>query len=137
MQTVLPSLQVTGLDHIESIVRDAVSARRIPQALAEDCAQCCMRRFNSWLSRPLSRREEAQLAAYFNAVVRGKVMRSRGSGLVEMRLRLVIRSLAEDLLSAGIQGERVIREVVEALHGQIGYREVEQVVAHMTLDRAS
>lgn len=137
MQTVLPSLQVTGFDHVESIVRDAVNTRRIPQALAEDCARCCMRRFDSWLSRSLSRREEAQLSAYFNAVVRGKVMRSRGSGLGEMRVRLVIRSLAEDLLDAGIQGERVIREVAEALHGQIGYREVEQVVAPMALDRAS
>ncbi len=137
MQMVLSALRPTLREHLESVRREAVESRRIPEELASDAARCSAHRFSSWNSRPLSPHQAAQLKAYFNAVIRGKVMRSRGDGLAEVRRGLVIRSLIEDLLSAGLEEQRIIGEVAESLKGLAARHEIEGILVDMSLERAS
>lgn len=137
MQMVLDYPASTGEERL-SLIRDRAAEKTgLPAAFAQECAACCRTRFASWMRRPLTVGEAARLEAYFGAVVRGKVLRSRGVGLADARRRLLVRSLAEDLLQGGVDPERIAEEVSRALPWRSDYDEVESVLATMVLGRAS
>jgi len=59
------------------------------------------RRFEEWGSRALDRRGRERVAAYYAAVVRRRVVRTRDPEALEARRRLVVASMEADLVDAG------------------------------------
>lgn len=73
------------------------------------------RRFAEWSSRPLGAREQARVAAYFGAVARRSMLRTREPSAIFARRRLVAASIRADLLDAGWSAERATAEVLRMM----------------------
>lgn len=66
--------------------------------------------FHSWASRTLEEAEQRRVSAYFNAVMRRHLMRSRDSACAPARRRLVAASIEADLVQAGWRADVARRE---------------------------
>lgn len=93
---------------VSRLVRDAVSRRGVPLALAEEARRATTRRF---AAHPAGAVPDATIRRYFWGTVRRMAMRSRGEDAARLRQLLVLASIARDLREGGRSADAIRTEL--------------------------
>jgi hypothetical protein len=93
-------------DHIAAL------ARRHAPGLAGAATRVTASRFHAWRGRPLDTRERRRVTAYFEAVVRRRVITQRDEESTCARRALVLASIQADLVTAGWTRARAAEEAL-------------------------
>lgn len=93
-------------DHIAAL------ARRHAPGLAREATRVTTSRFRGWQGRPLDARERRRVSAYFEAVVRRRVITQRDEESIRARRALVLASIEADLVTAGWTRARAAEEAL-------------------------
>lgn len=132
----LSLLVPTCAEYLDQLVRDAVDCG-ITLEVARYCGQQSLRRFATIAHMPAGRGLQRRLAAYFEAVVRAQVKRSRGAALASVRRILVLTTIAEDLAGVGASRERMLAELSSVFGPSVPAEDVARVVDSVACRRAS
>jgi hypothetical protein len=103
-------VHTTLSEHLARLHASA-SRRGVDPACLRQARDATALRFRDWEGTALDSQGLSRVGAYYNAVIRRRVLEGRTAGALEARRRLVARSIEADLLSAGWDPERVTAEV--------------------------
>lgn len=118
-----------------------LSERACERGVSEDVALYCeresLRRFAPAASLPADELMRRRLSAYYAAVLRGRIKRSRGASLARARRKMVLMTLAEDLAGVGASRERIVSELRDAYGATADSGEIELIAEAVAQPLAS
>ncbi len=127
MATIGSASTPTCSDYLEDLACSAIR-RGISPEVARYCVRESLRNLGVAGGQPAGRRTQHRLVAYFEAVLRGQVKRSRGQMLAPARRMLVLTTLAEDLARIGASRERMLLELRGVYGSAVTPHDVERAV---------
>ena len=108
---------------------EACSMRDVPFEVAHAAATAASRTFAHFRERPLTTTERRRVTAYFEAVVRRRVIRGRDGRLAASRA--VLRAVVADLRSAGCGAQRIAEELERGWRGRVPDDVLEEVTLRL------
>ncbi|MBN2846924.1 MAG: hypothetical protein JXP72_00535 [Coriobacteriia bacterium] len=99
---------------LDVLAREA-RRRGVADNHVRDAVQASAFRFNAWDGRELAGDRQARVRAYFEAVIRRRVLSRRDAVSVSARRRLVAASIEADLVGAGWSRVRAREEALRVL----------------------
>ncbi len=105
------------IESLLSGLREQSVQRDIPATLAETASDAVLRAFPQMRGRVISAAERRRVQAYFNAVLRRRVIRGREGR--HAASRAVLRAVVADLRSAGCGCSRIVEELERGWRGQV------------------
>lgn len=99
---------------LDVLAREA-RRRGVADNHVRDAVQASAFRFSAWDGRELAGDRQARVRAYFEAVIRRRVLSRRDAVSVSARRRLVAASIEEDLVGAGWSRARAREEALRVL----------------------
>ena len=99
---------------LDVLAREA-RRRGVADNHVRDAVQASAFRFSAWDGRELAGDRQARVRAYFEAVIRRRVLSRRDAVSVSARRRLVAASIDEDLVGAGWSRARAREEALRVL----------------------
>lgn len=115
-------LERTLGDELRVCAAEAGRRRVAETSWIEEATRATAVRFRAWTGVPLDESQRVRVRAYFDAVLRRRVLAGRDSAAREARRLLVARSIQADLMAAGWDRERAADEARRILgeHGREG-----------------
>ncbi len=101
---------------LESLTQQALD-RAVPHAVARTAVAATQRAFSNMSHRVISVGERRRVTAYFNAVVRRRVIRGRDGR--QAASRAVLAAVVADLRSVGCGPQRIADELERGWRGQV------------------
>jgi len=92
-----------------ALVTEAHAGHEVPESLAEEAGRVTLSALSRLVDAPLSERDCARVRAYFWSVVRRRALRMRSAS--QFTSRIVRQSIVEDLRRAGLEDDRIAREL--------------------------
>lgn len=92
-----------------SLATEAHAAHEVPESLANEACRVTLSALDPLGEAPLSERDCARVRAYFWSVVRRRALRMRSAS--HFTARVVRQSIVEDLRRAGLEEDRIAREL--------------------------